>query len=183
MAKFCTIYQVTHNPTGKVYIGCHQTDDLNDDYMGSGIHITRAIRKFGKDQFSKQILHVFNTPEEMYSKEAELVNEEFVLRDDTYNVALGGKGGWTGSPEQKKVWAINASRAAAEKRRGQKDPEHVRRKRAATLSQTLSGVPRPNRLKTYIINGKVCVGRDAAISEAGVSVSRIKSSEWDWCYG
>jgi len=91
---FYTIYQVTHVPTGKNYVGKHQTTNLDDNYMGSGNLIRRAIKKYGLDQFEKKILHVFDNEEDMNSKEAELVTEEFCKRQDTYNICPGGKGGW-----------------------------------------------------------------------------------------
>jgi len=30
----------------------------------------------------------------MDKKEAEIVNEDFIARDDVYNIKLGGEGGW-----------------------------------------------------------------------------------------
>lgn len=91
---FYTIYKVTHKETGKVYIGKHQTTDPNDGYMGSGKRIVNAIKKYGVEAFEKEVLHVFETEVEMNAKEAELVTEEFCLREDTYNLCPGGKGGW-----------------------------------------------------------------------------------------
>ena len=91
---FYTIYQITNKETGKIYIGKHQTSNLDDGYMGSGILVKRAQEKHGLEAFTKEILHVFNNEEEMNRKEAELVNEEFCSRDDTYNLCPGGKGGW-----------------------------------------------------------------------------------------
>ena len=86
------IYKITNNKNGKIYIGAHATEDINDSYMGSGVNIVKSIKKHGIKNFSKEILHVFITSEEMYKKEAEIVNEEFVMRTDTYNAALGGRG-------------------------------------------------------------------------------------------
>ena len=72
----------------------HQTKNLEDGYMGSGKYLKRAIKKHGLENFTKEVLHIFSSEEEMRSKEAELVNEEFVARDDTYNLCHGGKGGF-----------------------------------------------------------------------------------------
>lgn len=91
---FYTIYKTTNKINGKIYIGKHQTKDLDDGYMGSGININRAIKKYGIENFKKEILFVFETEKEMNEKEAELVNDEFVLREDTYNICAGGQGGW-----------------------------------------------------------------------------------------
>lgn len=89
-----TIYRVTHLESGKCYIGKHQTENPNDGYMGSGQLIRRAVKKHGSSAFTKKVLHVFDTEEEMNAMEAELVTEEFCSRNDTYNLCPGGNGGW-----------------------------------------------------------------------------------------
>lgn len=62
--------------------------------MGSGKYLKHAQDKHGIENFTKEILFVFDTPDEMYAKEAELVNEEFIAENNTYNIKLGGHGGW-----------------------------------------------------------------------------------------
>jgi group I intron endonuclease len=89
-----TIYKTTNLISGKYYIGKHQTEDPCDNYLGSGNYIRRAIDKHGKENFVKEVLYIFDTEEEMNAKEAELVTDEFCLREDTYNICPGGKGGW-----------------------------------------------------------------------------------------
>lgn len=91
---FYVIYKVTNQIDGKIYIGSHKTKDLNDSYMGSGKYLKYAQEKHGIENFTKEILFVYDTPEEMYAKEAELVNEEFLATTNTYNLKVGGFGGW-----------------------------------------------------------------------------------------
>ena len=88
---FYTVYQIINKINGKVYVGKHMTKDLDDGYMGSGKLIRRAIKKHGKENFKKEILHVFDNEEAMNAKEAELV----VVSEETYNLCDGGKGGWS----------------------------------------------------------------------------------------
>lgn len=88
------IYKVTNKINGKSYIGKHQTNDVNDDYMGSGKHLKYAQNKYGIDNFNKEILYIFNSEEEMNNMEREIVDEDFILREDTYNLVLGGDGGF-----------------------------------------------------------------------------------------
>ena len=90
-----TIYKIVNKINGKTYIGKHQTKDLNDGYMGSGKLLHRAYQKYGVENFSKEILHVYNNEDEMNAKEKELVTEEFCFREDTYNICVGGKGGFS----------------------------------------------------------------------------------------
>lgn len=91
---YYTIYQTTNLTNGKIYIGYHSTKDLNDSYLGSGKILNQAITKSGRENFKREILYVFPSREEALNKELELVNEAFVQREDTYNMKIGGEGGW-----------------------------------------------------------------------------------------
>lgn len=67
---------------------------MNDGYMGSGKVIKRAIEKHGINNFKKDILKTFDNSESMYAYEKEMVTEQFLSRDDVYNLRRGGYGGF-----------------------------------------------------------------------------------------
>lgn len=90
---YYTVYCTTNLFNGKKYIGKHVTSDIYDDYLGSGLLLTAAIKKYGRASFRKDILYVYENEELMNAKEAELVNEAVVMSDDYYNIAMGGHGG------------------------------------------------------------------------------------------
>lgn len=85
------VYKIVNKINGKQYIGVHSTDDLNDGYMGSGPGIKEAIKKYGIDNFTKEILVDYDSMEIAYRLEKMLVNEDYVKRRDTYNRRLGGE--------------------------------------------------------------------------------------------
>jgi hypothetical protein len=87
-------YKTTNMINGKIYIGVHKTNNINDGYIGSGLIISRAIKKYGKENFKREILEEFDTLAEAYLEESKIVNESFVNRSDTYNITIGGDGGW-----------------------------------------------------------------------------------------
>ena len=87
------IYKITNLCNSKIYIGIHKTKSLNDGYMGSGKLLKSAIKKYGRENFKKEILETFDNEEDMILKEKELVTEEFVLDDNNYNIMPGGKFG------------------------------------------------------------------------------------------
>jgi len=89
-----TIYKITNKVNGKIYIGKHQTKDLNDGYMGSGKRLKDAIKHHGINNFEKEILFQFDNEFDMNVKEAELVTESFVNKDSNYNMCPGGNGGF-----------------------------------------------------------------------------------------
>jgi hypothetical protein len=76
------------------YIGVHSTDDINDGYFGSGVYLRNAIKKHGKNNFSKEIIEEFNDREIALNKERELVNPDYIRNITVYNLVLGG-----GTPE------------------------------------------------------------------------------------
>lgn len=84
------IYQITNKVNGKVYVGAHKMKSKHDYYMGSGVLIRKAIKRYGIKNFERTILHTFDNAEDMYIKEAEIVNDEFLKRTDVYNLKTGG---------------------------------------------------------------------------------------------
>ena len=88
-----TIYKTTNTVNNKIYIGKHQTEDINDDYLGSGVALEKAIKKYGKQFFKKEILFVFDNENDMNQKEKELVTESFIASNKNYNRGVGGEGG------------------------------------------------------------------------------------------
>jgi hypothetical protein len=91
---FYYLYEIKNNVNGKLYVGVHKTKDMDDEYMGSGKLIRRAIEKYGISNFSKRIIEMFDSSESMFAREKELVTEEFLLREDVYNLRRGGTGGF-----------------------------------------------------------------------------------------
>ena len=99
------VYQTINIINNKIYIGVHKTKDINifDGYIGNGVNINfpstymnpkypfqKAVKKYGTANFKRSILYVYDNEEDAYIKERELVNLNFVQREDTYNLILGG---------------------------------------------------------------------------------------------
>lgn len=91
--KFHYLYKITNLLNGKYYYGVHSTNNINDSYMGSGILIRKAIKKYGKENFKKEILEYFDNDESMYKREKELITESIVNDENSYNLTIGGDGG------------------------------------------------------------------------------------------
>lgn len=97
--KYNFVYQTTNITNNKIYIGIHSTNNLDDGYLGSGKRLNDSIKCHGVEKFKRVILEYFETREECYKREAELVTTAFINRDDVYNITEGGYGVITHSKE------------------------------------------------------------------------------------
>ena len=99
------VYLTKNLINSKIYIGVHDCEDPNvwDYYLGCGAYANKpssynqckwplhaAIMKYGPKNFRRVTLKVFDTRKEALYLEGLLVDENFIKRRDTYNVALGG---------------------------------------------------------------------------------------------
>jgi group I intron endonuclease len=92
------IYKITSKIDGRFYIGkCEKTINDSENYFGSGILIKKMIRKYGIENFEKEIL--FETFDKEYLNKMEIFFiEKFKSRERKeggLNIAMGGLGGDT----------------------------------------------------------------------------------------
>lgn len=98
------IYKITNKINGKIYVGqSTYTIEESENYYGSGKHIVRAIKKYGKENFVKEIIDTAINQNELNEKEIYWI-ESLNSIENGYNLQLGGKGG-RHSNESKKLIA------------------------------------------------------------------------------
>ena len=88
--KFHYVYKITNLQNNYYYFGVHNTANINDGYMGSGVLITRAQKKIGLSNFAKEFLKFFETTNEAFEYESQLVTKNIIDQPECYNLALGG---------------------------------------------------------------------------------------------
>ena len=87
------IYKTTNSVNGKYYKGKHSTENLDDGYIGSGLLLSRAIAKYGIENFSREIVDYAESPEALNVMERVFITESDISSDNCYNIAAGGQGG------------------------------------------------------------------------------------------
>ena len=97
------IYKTTCNVTKRYYIGMHSTTNLEDGYLGSGKRLRYSIRKYGKENHTKEILEFLSNREELIIKEIEIVNKTLLDDDLCMNLKPGGQGGLISEEHHKKM--------------------------------------------------------------------------------
>lgn len=99
---FYIVYKTTNLINNKTYIGIHQTKNLDDGYLGSGFAMKVSIKKYGKENFSREILEMCSSYDELIEKEKIYVNEDWVKQDTNYNIKTGGQSAGLLPEESKK---------------------------------------------------------------------------------
>ena len=91
------IYRITNNINHKTYIGQHKYCKslfIEDGYMGSGVLLKKAQKKYGIENFSKEIVTIA-----MSKSEADVLEKYYIAKErkentySCYNIADGGQGG------------------------------------------------------------------------------------------
>jgi hypothetical protein len=161
-----TVYRTTNLINEKIYVGVHATPNVYDSYLGSGKALNRAITKYGRDFFSKEIIARFDESSTAYDLERQIVTESFVKNRSTYNAKLGGHGGWdhvSSSPEiTKRIGMTLRGRTLS--------PEHVQKIKTALTARTRSP---EERLAISIgkRNGKKSIPKNPEIRAAKLSAA------------
>lgn len=98
MKWYC--YKTTNTLNGYYYLGKHGSENPEtDSYLGSGTAFRRALKKYGREVFVKEILAEFETEDEAYTFERNLISENDLKSNQCYNIVPGGRGGVGLSPK------------------------------------------------------------------------------------
>ena len=93
MDSFGYIYKVTNTLNGRIYIGQKQ-GSINPSYLGSGIAISKAVQKYGKEFFRLEIISFATTKPMLDGLEMKLIYEyrQVFGKEFLYNITDGGDG-------------------------------------------------------------------------------------------
>jgi group I intron endonuclease len=169
--KFNFVYITTNLVNGKRYVGDHSTNDLKKDkYLGSGRPAFKnAIKKYGKENFKREILEFFDTKQEAFDAQEKYIKlYKSHVSQCGYNISWKGghdvknSGPWVGkhlSPAHRKkiseglkgknVWS-KGSKHSEETKRKISDSEKGKKISVETMrkmSEASKGKPKSNEHK------------------------------------
>lgn len=111
MSKIYFIYKTTNLINNKFYIGQHCTNNIDDGYIGSGNILKKAISKYGKDNFEREIIEYCNSYDELNEREKYWISfYNGVELDECYNILEGGNGGSVANCQKTKDKIANTLR-------------------------------------------------------------------------
>ena len=141
--KFNYVYLITNLINNKQYVGDHATNKLNDGYLGSGMYFHKALMKYGKENFNKQILKEYDTKEEAFNAQEKYIKEYNTLSPNGYNISP--KGGHKGMGSISKETKIKLGKIW----KGRKHSEETKNK----ISQKLKGRTYSEETRKNMSNG------------------------------
>lgn len=144
------IYRTTCLVNGKTYIGQHKHNCNDKYYLGSGVIIKKAIKKYGKDNFVREILQ-----DNLTSVGANFCEKLFISTENPeMNIAKGGQVcGWNKevkmSDEQKRKLSMahlnSAKKHNSGRRSGYKHTEEWKKEISKRMKEQWSSGKRERR--------------------------------------
>jgi group I intron endonuclease len=105
------VYETTNLINGKKYIGKRscKCNIEKDKYIGSGTVLKAAIKKYGKENFKKEILQICENEEMAYEWEKVYIEQVKAYKNNKYyNISTGGDG--FSSEDIKRLWENDTHR-------------------------------------------------------------------------
>ncbi len=171
------LYRITCKPTGKIYVGVHKSwgNKASERYLGSGLRIRAAVKKYGRGAFTREVLKTFDTSQEAFMAESMIVTKEFLNREDVYNLALGGRGGILSAETIKKMSAARIGKKLSEKHRKAIAAGHLGMKGTPHKPSDKFRYWHKNTYRKLTINGTTYESCKAAAKALGLSPARISA--------
>lgn len=103
---FYFLILILNNKYKGIYGGIHSTNNIDDNYSGSGKHINKIKKTYGCENFIKFNIKFFKNRMEAIEYEKKIINKEWIKNKYTLNKITGGRGSLNNNnkphtPEQK----------------------------------------------------------------------------------
>lgn len=86
------VYQTENTINNMSYTGVHSTDNIYDGYMGCGVYLKKAIKRYGIENFKRTIIAFFPNRTTALVMEKVIIGNNWT-RSDSYNLCPGGRAG------------------------------------------------------------------------------------------
>jgi group I intron endonuclease len=150
------IYKTINLINGKSYIG--KDSKNNPNYLGSGIYLNSAIKKYGRENFKKEIIALCYTKEHLNFLEKFYIQFCNTKAPNGYNLADGGIGFDIGHG-----FTEEARRKMSETRKGMHPSEESNRKRSETIKKI--ALTRPKNYYQNFISASIKINKGSHHSE------------------
>ena len=137
-------YITTNKINGKQYIGSHSTNNVDDGYLGSGSYILRAIKKYGKENFIRELICECKNEKQAYKNEKKYIEKYNTLSPNGYNLSP------TGGLEYNGYHSEESKRKISEAQKGEKGNmygKHHSEKTKKKLSDFFKGRKLPEEIR------------------------------------
>lgn len=136
------IYISTNLITGCQYIGMKSSSVFVPDYFGTGKRVLAAIKEYGKENFSVELLEECTSKEELEQRERYWIRHfNAQEREDFYNIAEGGKFGSCQAGMTEEEWATYRTHLSESVKQSYNKNPQLRELRAETF-RNISRRPR-----------------------------------------
>lgn len=119
MNQIYSLYKTTNLINNKIYYGVHRETKWPeiDNYLGSGQALTRAIVKYRKENFVRNIICISDSFDYIYYLESQIVTAAFIKENNNYNACGGGVGPSAHSDATRKKLSIAAQNMSDQTRK------------------------------------------------------------------
>lgn len=142
MKKYYHVYKIINLINNKIYVGRH-FGTIDDKYFGSGLLLYKAIKKYGKENFRKELIEINADLLENQQRERYWIKKINSFQPNGYNINPGGDGGdnITSNPNKEKICK---KISLGNKKRFINNPESYKKQ-----GKTISGKNNPMYGKNY----------------------------------
>lgn len=174
------LYKTTNLINEHFYVGIHSTRILEDGYLGSGKRLKAEVKKYGKENFRREILEYCDNRISLACREKEIVNKEFRNNESCLNLTNGGDGDFTACNASEKTKKARKETGRKVLQKAWKDPEYIE-KRKKICSTHLRKLHEEGRIKYGSFRGQ-SHSRETK-EKIGKTVSSLQQGEQNSQFG